>query len=166
MIKQQSNYRAYRVFIISFFCILQIYLLDLSSTLNAYKPDLIAMCIVFWVIKLPYQIGVTFAFLIGIMYDLINGGYLGLYAGSLSATAYVTSKLHTKIKLYAFGQQVLLLVLLISTNHLMHRVYNYFLPTLPYNHHIFKTIVMSTLCWPVLYFVLDKFNLKSNKFSG
>ncbi len=70
-----------------------------------YRPELLVLLVIYWVMAMPQQVGIGMAFAVGLLYDIIEFGTLGLHALAMVAVAYVCLLSYQRIRNYALWQQ-------------------------------------------------------------
>jgi rod shape-determining protein MreD len=80
-----------------------------------FRPQWVAMTLIYWALALPGRIGVFWAWGVGLVLDVTSGTVLGQHALSLSVPVYLAVELHQRIRIFPLPQQavsvwVLLLV--------------------------------------------------------
>ncbi|MCU0833714.1 MAG: rod shape-determining protein MreD [Chromatiaceae bacterium] len=80
-----------------------------------FRPQWVALVLIYWCLALPARIGVFWAWGVGLALDVTTGTVLGQHALSLSVVAWLTLELHQRIRIFPLPQQsvsvwVLLLV--------------------------------------------------------
>lgn len=80
-----------------------------------FRPQWVAMTLIYWSLALPSRVGVFWAFGTGLVLDVTIGTVLGQHALSLSVVAWLAVELHQRIRIFPLVQQavsiwVLLLV--------------------------------------------------------
>jgi rod shape-determining protein MreD len=80
-----------------------------------FRPQWVAMALIYWSLALPGRVGVFWAWGTGLVLDVAVGTVLGQHALSLSVTAWLAVELHQRIRVFPLLQQsvsvwVLLLV--------------------------------------------------------
>ena len=48
-----------------------------------YRPEWVPMVLIYWVMALPYRIGIGSAWIVGLVLDILEGSILGLNAMAL-----------------------------------------------------------------------------------
>ena len=79
-----------------------------------FRPEWVAMVLVFWVINQPERVGIGIAWLVGIMLDAMTGSLFGLHALGLALVAYLTLRIRLRLRLYAIFQQASSLLVIIG----------------------------------------------------
>lgn len=83
-----------------------------------YRPQWVMLVLIYWVMALPYRIGIGSAWLAGLFTDILQGSMLGIHALTFAVLAYITLSLHQRLRLFSSLQQsgiVLVLVGLVMT---------------------------------------------------
>jgi rod shape-determining protein MreD len=83
-----------------------------------YRPQWVMLVLIYWIMALPYRIGIGSAWLAGIFTDILEGSMLGIHALTFAVLAYITLSLHQRLRLFSSLQQsgiVLALVGLVMT---------------------------------------------------
>lgn len=69
-------------------------------------PDWIAITLVFWSIHQPRRVGLTVAWLLGLVMDVNNASLLGEHALAYSILSYVAIYMHRRARWFGYGGQV------------------------------------------------------------
>lgn len=91
-------------------CLTVIPLPDWAVTL---RPEWIPLVLIFWCINLPQRVGIGTAWVIGILLDVLQGALLGQHAFALTIMAFLSLKLHKRLRVYPVWQQSLSIFVLI-----------------------------------------------------
>ena len=70
-----------------------------------YRPQWVAMVLIYWAMALPYRVGIGFAWVTGLLVDILDGSLLGLNAVALAIIAYITLSLHQRLRMFSSLQQ-------------------------------------------------------------
>ena len=119
MIQDKSSYAALARFVpvvLSFAIALTLSVTALPESIQALRPDLVSLVLIFWCLYHPGRVGLLTAFVIGILADTMYFGTLGQHAIAKLMLAYVILKftpgsdVSRKVK----AQSVLVLFLLLA----------------------------------------------------
>jgi rod shape-determining protein MreD len=104
-----------RVILISLVVALFLTILPWPTWAEEFRPQWLAMTLIYWSLALPNRVGVFWGWLAGLTLDVVSGTVLGQHALSLSVTTYLAVELHPRIRVFPLLQQavsvwVLLLV--------------------------------------------------------
>ncbi|MEW5755636.1 MAG: rod shape-determining protein MreD [Pseudomonadota bacterium] len=103
------------VIVLTFVLALVLTMMPLPYALELVRPEWVALCLIYWCLALPERIGITLGWLMGLLLDVARGAVLGQHALALTIIAFLTVRLHRRIRLFPVWQQaasVLMLVLL------------------------------------------------------
>jgi rod shape-determining protein MreD len=70
-----------------------------------FRPQWVAMALIYWALALPARIGVFWAWGTGLVLDVTSGTVLGQHALSLSVPVYLAVELHRRIRIFPLPQQ-------------------------------------------------------------
>lgn len=73
--------------------------------LHAFKPHWLMLILVYWILALPYRVGITTAFVVGVVMDLFSGTVLGIHAFIFSVIAYLVLFRFQLVRNLALWQQ-------------------------------------------------------------
>ena len=79
-----------------------------------FRPDWVALALIYWSMNLPRTYSVGHAWLIGIVLDVAHGTLLGQHAIALSCIVYLTIKFHLQFRLYPVSQMALTIIPLLG----------------------------------------------------
>lgn len=72
-----------------------------------WMPDILALTLVFWNVHQPRRVGMTVAFVLGLMVDVQQGAVLGQHALIYTVLSYFAISLHRRLLWFAPLQQAL-----------------------------------------------------------
>jgi len=130
--------------------------LPLPDILRWARPEWVLLFLVFWVIRAPLRVGLGYAFVLGLLLDLAQGGVLGLNALSLTLLAFLAQLLYRRMRMFPLGQQGIVIMLLVGLNQLLH----YWMQGLTGTHGdsllFLLPALFSGLFWPVVFLFLQR----------
>ena len=112
----QQQSRASWVIVLSFFVAYLLAIVPFPDWAMNYRPEWVPMVLIYWVMALPYRIGIGVAWCVGLLLDILEGSALGLNAMALVIVAYVTLSLHLRMRMFSSLQQSGLVLALIGLN--------------------------------------------------
>lgn len=89
--------------------------LPLPTTLAYWRPDWVAMVLVFWVLNESEWIGVWTAFFIGLVVDVETASVLGEHSLMLAVVVYLTRLSSRWVGVFSLWQTAALVFLLVAT---------------------------------------------------
>jgi len=106
------------VIFLSFFVAYLLAIVPFPEWAMNYRPQWVAMVLIYWAMALPYRIGIGFAWVAGLLMDILEGSLLGLNALALAIIAYITLSLHQRLRMFSSLQQSGIVLALVGL-HLM-----------------------------------------------
>ncbi|MDM8546894.1 rod shape-determining protein MreD [Candidatus Venteria ishoeyi] len=102
------------VIVFSFILALLLAIIPLPDWIILWRPEWVAMTVIYWCIALPERAGVFTGWLAGIAMDILYSTLLGHYALSYALLAYISLKIHRRLRVFPLPQQVFIIFLLIA----------------------------------------------------
>ncbi len=112
----QQRAHAIWVIFLSFFIAYLLAIVPFPEWAMNYRPEWVPMVLIYWVMALPYRVGIGSAWVVGIILDVLEGSTLGLNALGLVIIAYVTLNLHLRLRMFSALQQAGLVLALVGIN--------------------------------------------------
>ena len=82
-------------------------LLPLPPVLQPLRPYWLALVLAYWVIEAPESAGLGFAFIVGLVADLMFGGLLGEQALRLVILTFILQRFRARLRFFPLSQQAL-----------------------------------------------------------
>lgn len=121
----------------------------------ALRPDFAALVIIFWCINQPQRVGMTLAFITGLMMDVHLAGIMGHHALAYCIIVYLATVLRRRISIFGLMKQAphigLILVMMQSFQILITLLSGAHFP----GWHFYFGALSGTLVWPIAAFVLS-----------
>lgn len=113
-LKQMDNRPAHNRWLIWLLLFIGLLLQIMPWTASIYgiEPNWLLLILVYWLIALPYRVGVGTAFLFGLILDLLSGSVLGVHTFAFSMVAYLALFKFQLIRNLALWQQLIIIILL------------------------------------------------------
>jgi rod shape-determining protein MreD len=105
--------------IITFIAALLINLLPWSGWWLIFKPDFVALVVLYWCIQQPRKVGFASAWLLGLVMDVAEGSLFGQHALAYSVLAFGGIVLHRRVLMFTMRDQVLHVLVLVLLNDVM-----------------------------------------------
>ncbi len=134
---------------------LMLSIMPLPDAIAPFRPDWLALLVIFWAMQLPRTWSVGSAWIIGVILDVTYGTLLGQHALALCVTVFITVRFHLLMRVFPLLQ-------LSATVFALLAVYQFLLfwvngvasvsaPSVTY----WAPVVSGTLIWPFLYMFLS-----------
>lgn len=124
-------------------------LLPLPSVVLPILPDWVLLVVLYWAIYLPHRVGLSVAWLTGLLTDALTNSLLGEHAMASAITLYFAAKFYRRIRAFSPLQQFICVTLLVT----LYRGLLFWLQGViqqPLNLHYGLTIATSALLWSLI----------------
>jgi len=132
-----------------------------------FRPDWVALVLIYWAMALPSKIGVTVAWFAGLLLDVSYGTLMGQHAIGMVFVIYVIHIQHQRLRVASLFQQAIVIFFLLFIKQLGILWVNGMLGRAPDSWLYFMPTVTSMLLWPWTFLILRdlrrKFNVGINK---
>ena len=138
-------------------------LLPLPGALQPLRPYWLALVLAYWVIEAPESAGLGFAFIVGLVADLMFGGLLGEQALRLVIMTFILQRFRARLRFFPLSQQALAIGVLLLNDRVVAGAVRLTLgePALPWNY--WWAPLLGMLLWPPLFLLLDALRLGRRK---
>lgn len=135
--------------------------LPLPEPINAARPDLLLLLVIYWALSAPRIAGLLFAWLCGLAIDVLKGIILGQHALAFLVVAYITHKNQLRIRVFPMSQQTATVFMLLA-------VYQFLVfwldgiigqPVTTWMRWL--PVISGAMLWPILVAVLDTWNRRN-----
>lgn len=140
--------------VITFIIALILTAMPLPEWARAFRPEWVALVLIYWCLALPTRVNVGLGWFMGLMVDVLHGTLLGQHALSLTVVAFVAVKLHRQIRVYPLWQQALSIFTLVALNQLLVVWVKGIIGQPPQNWLYWAPSVTSALLWPWMFIIL------------
>ena len=135
--------------------------LPLPPPLDAARPDLLLLLVIYWALSAPRIAGLMFAWLCGLAIDVVKGILLGQHALAFLVVAYLTHKFQLRMRIYPLSQQTATVFMLLAVyqfivfwlDGIIGQAVTTWLRWLP--------VISGALLWPILVALLDTWNRRN-----
>lgn len=129
--------------------------MPLPGPLVPFRPDLTALWVVFWTLTLPEQVGMASAWLAGLLQGALYGSTLGVDALALTFLAFLTERLHLRLRMFPRWQQTVAVLVLIVLAHVVVMIARQSLGLVRGNLAYWLSAATSAILWPVVWGLLQ-----------
>ena len=119
-----------------------------------FRPDWVALTLIYWSMTLPRTIGVGIAWIVGLLLDVATGTLLAQHALALSLIIYFTVKFHLQLRVFPASQLVATVLALLGIYRFVLFWINGVAGVNAPPEAYWGPVVTSTLLWPILAAVL------------
>ncbi len=129
---------------------LVIHVYPANQYLAMIRPELLSLLVIYWVVSRPHQLGVAFAWCLGLFQDIVQGNVWGAHALALTVLAYICLLSWQRIRSYSIWQQSMWVFVLVGTHQVIvswiQSLAGYHTPT----YVILLPTLSSALLWPLI----------------
>ncbi|MBL4584806.1 MAG: rod shape-determining protein MreD [Pseudomonadales bacterium] len=129
--------------------------IPLSNALNIWRPEWVLLVLLYWLIELPERMGLIWAWSIGILVDIVEGGLLGQHAITFVVVAFLAINFHQQFRMFSRTQQTLLVALTVAGYELIDGLIMQLSGSARLNFEFFLPVFFSALVWPLIFLLLQ-----------
>ncbi|MCP3689812.1 MAG: rod shape-determining protein MreD [Gammaproteobacteria bacterium] len=107
----------YLVIYLSLVACLILMILPVPDWVQAYRPNWVALVLIYWSMALPNRVGLWFAFFAGLLVDTLHGTLLGQNALALVVIMFINLNLYQRIRVFSLPQQMIYIFGLLIISH-------------------------------------------------
>ncbi|MCB1669492.1 MAG: rod shape-determining protein MreD [Gammaproteobacteria bacterium] len=143
------------VIVLTFFIAYLLAIVPFPEWAMDYRPEWVPLVLIYWVMALPYRVGIGTAWVAGLVLDILEGSILGLNALALVIIAYITLSLHQRLRMFTIVQQSWLIIALVGLNLMIcHWLQLATGQTVSTSLIFLMAALTSALVWPFLFQIL------------
>jgi len=147
--------------IITFIVGLMLTVMPLADSVEPFRPDWLALVVIFWAMQLPRTWSVGSAWFIGIVLDVSYGTLLGQHALALCVIAFATVRFHLLMRVFPMSQLAATIFALLALYQFIlfwvNGVAGVSAPIITY----WAPVITGTLIWPFLFMFLSGVRYRS-----
>ncbi|MFA5494545.1 MAG: rod shape-determining protein MreD [Porticoccaceae bacterium] len=97
-------------FVLSLLAAYTLHFYPLRGDLGYWRPMVVFLVAIYWLLREPHQLGLGFAWLVGLALDILSGGILGQRALALLVCAYLVKMAGERFQHFSLWHQVLVVL--------------------------------------------------------
>lgn len=142
------------IIVLTFLAAYFLTLVPLPEAIERARPEWVALVLIYWCMAVPERVGVGIGWLAGLVQDMVQATLLGQHALAYAVLAYLTLRLHQRIRVFPIWQQAItVMILLLLVRMLLLWVYGTIgRPALGWEDWL--SALTGTLLWPLLFVLL------------
>ncbi len=141
--------------VITIVAALMLMIAPLPDWLVTFRPDWLALTLIYWAMRLPRTWSVGSAWLVGLLLDVAQGTLLGQHALALCLVVFVTVRFHLLMRVFPMSQLTATVFSLLALYQFIlfwiNGVAGYSVPTISY----WAPVIGGTILWPVVSMLLN-----------
>lgn len=146
--------KCYRVVLPTLVVALMLEMFPLPDWAQAYRPDWVTLVLIYWAMAIPEQVGVTVAWIFGLLLDVSQGAILGQHAIGLVLVIYLVHLQYLRIRVASLFQQAIVIFVLLMIKQLLVLWVSGIVGQAPDMGDYFMPSFIGALIWPWLFVVL------------
>ena len=139
---------------------LMLSIIPLPDWAEILRPDWVALVMIYWAMAMPEKVGVTFAWIFGLLLDVAQGSVLGQHALGLVLITYVVLTQYSRMRVFSLLQQAMVVFLLLFIKQLLVLWVNGMMGLTPYFSSYFVPSLIGAVLWPWLFLSLRNIRRK------
>jgi len=151
----------YLVIYLSLLAALVLMILPLPDWAQIYRPNWMALVLIYWSMALPKRVGLWFAFFSGIILDTSLGTLLGQHTLALVLIIAINMNFYQRIRVLALAQQAIYVFVLLMINQVVVAWVEGFLGRSTPLLAFFGAPFVGMLIWPWVFVVLRDLRRKT-----
>ena len=118
-----------------------------------------ALILIYWLLRSPEQLGVRFAWMLGLMLDGVEGAFLGQHALAFSLIAYVVLTRYQQLRMFSLVQQALFVFALLCLDQMIANWVYIMVRGGDGSLLSLTGALLAALIWPTMTLVLNRYPL-------
>ena len=94
-------------------------MMPLPDWAQVYRPDWVALILIYWSMALPKRVGLWVAFITGLFLDVTQSTLLGQHSLALVIITYINLNFYQRVRVMSLSYQALYVMLLLLINQLI-----------------------------------------------
>ena len=115
-----------------------------------YRPDFVALTLIYWSMTLPQNYSVGSAWIVGVVLDVAQGTLLGQHALALALVVYITVKFHLQLRQFPMLQLSVTVFALLALHQFILFWINGVVGVNAPAETYWGPVISGTLVWPIL----------------
>lgn len=131
-------------------------IVPIPTIIEVYRPQWLALFVIYWTIALPQRVSVGHGFLFGLLLDVLTGTTMGENALSLSLISFIAYQTHSRLRVFPYFQQALSVLTLLFIQKIISFLVLGMTLGMTTETSYWISPLIGTLLWPSIFFLLRK----------
>jgi len=140
---------------------LMLTMLPLPAWAQPFRPDWVALILIYWNLAAPNRVGLWYALISGLIVDVAQGTLLGQHALALVIIIYVNSNLYQRVRVLSWQQQSLYVLALLFIDQLLIAWVEGIMGRNPSFYSLVAGPVVGMIIWPLIFVILRDIRRKA-----
>jgi rod shape-determining protein MreD len=133
-------------------------IVPLPQLLNFARPDWLLLLVIYWSLNAPMLVGLTYAWICGLILDALIGTLIGQHALAFVVVAAAAQHFQLRIRVFPVLHQAIVVLMLVSLYHFLLFWIDGIVGTAIASWIRWLPALIGALLWPVMVAVLDTSN--------
>jgi rod shape-determining protein MreD len=130
-------------------------LIALPDALRVLRPFWLALVVIYWTIESPDRHGIGFAFLLGLLQDVLVGTLLGEHAFRLAIIAFLVLRFRSRIRFFPMWQQALAVAALLLNDRVVVLLLRAIAGEFAFDWRFWLAPLVGAALWPWVFLLID-----------
>jgi len=144
----------FRIVVPTLIVALMLHMWPLPNWLEHARPEWMVLVLMYWALAMPEQVGVTVAFIVGLLLDVTQGAILGQHAVGLVIIIFIINAQYQRIRVFSLAQQALVVLFLLLIKQVLVLWVSGMVGQAPDIGLYFLPSLTGAIIWPWLFIVL------------
>lgn len=140
--------------IASFAIAMLINIMPLPEAISMFKPDWVAMVLIYWVMALPSRIGVFSGWVLGLFVDVLYGTLFGIHAISLALVAFLIQIIFHRLRIFPRWKQAVNVAVVVGIHRLIVVLLTGLVEPVQTDYTYWFPLIGVALFWPWIFIIL------------
>jgi rod shape-determining protein MreD len=127
-----------------------------------FRADWVGLVLIYWCMATPNRVGVGTGWTLGLILDVLYGALLGSNALAKTLIAFLTVRLHLKLRMFPRWQQAVAVLILLMLNQLLVLWIRGATGRAPETFVYWTPSIVGMLIWPWLFVILRDLRRRAN----
>lgn len=146
--------------IVTIIVALMLMVMPLPAWATAFRPDWVALTLIYWAMMLPRTWSVGSAWLVGLLLDAAQGTILGQHALALCFIVFVTVRFHLLMRVFPMSQLTATVFALLALYQFLLFWINGVAGVSTHASSYWGPVLISAAIWPFVYMLLSGVRLR------
>ncbi|MFW2373276.1 MAG: rod shape-determining protein MreD [Gammaproteobacteria bacterium] len=146
--------KCYRVILPTVILALMLEMFPLPDWAQPFRPDWVTLVLIYWAMAIPEQVGVTLAWISGLLLDVTQGAILGQHAVGLVLVVYLVHLQYLRLRVFSLVQQAIVVFVLLMIKQLLVLWVSGIVGHAPDYASYFLPSLVGAMIWPWLFVIL------------
>lgn len=137
-------------------------IVPLPQVINVGRPDWVLLLIIYWSLNAPMLVGLTYAWICGLLIDVLIGSLIGQHALAFVLVATLTHRFQLRMRIFPVVQQAVGVLVMIALYHFLVFWIDGIVGSTVTSWTRWLPALVGAVLWPLLVAVLDTSNRRLN----